>query len=283
MQKISKFILTKSIGLYINVLSYIYPAKAAQLAYRFFSEPRDGRLNQEQLPEMLKEAEAEMVTHNDMIFQAYTWKGDEKKILLIHGWESNSWRWEQFMPHLKKSGATVVAIDAPAHGLSSGNEFNIPRYAQFVNVMVQRLHPNYIVGHSLGGATALYFLSHYPNNSIEKVVSMGAPSDLNTILYNYRALLSLNEKVMNLMQTHFTKHFNINIHEFSGSLFASKIKVPGLLIHDEDDQIVALKEAEKIARAWPAAKFIVTKGLGHSLHDDNLYQKINHFLFGKEY
>jgi len=85
---------------------------------------------------------------------------------------------------------------------------------------------------------------------------------------------------MKFMQTHFTKHFNINIHEFSGSLFASKIKVPGLLIHDEGDEVVSFKEAEKIAAAWPAAEFVVTNGLGHSLHDSRLYQKIYSFLFG---
>lgn len=278
-----KFIITKALGLYINILSYINPKRAGQLAYKFFSEPRDGRLNHEQLPEMLQDAKAEMVTHDDFIFQTYTWTGNENKVLLIHGWESNSWRWEQFLPYLKKSGSTIIAIDAPAHGLSHGKEFNIPTYAKFVNAVVQKLKPQYLVGHSLGGATALYYQSHYPNDNIEKMVVLGAPSDLNTILRNYRNLLSLNGRVMHLMQKHFSQHFKINIHEFSGSLFASKIKIPGLLIHDEGDEVVALKEAEKIAKAWPTAEFVVTQGLGHSLHDSNLYQKIYGFLFGKEF
>lgn len=278
-----KFIITKAVGLYINILSFINPAYAGRLAYKFFSEPRDGRLNHEELPPMLKEAHAEMVTLDDFIFQTYTWTGDEKTVLLIHGWESNSWRWEQFFPYLKRSGATIVAIDAPAHGLSHGAEFNIPTYAKFVNAVVQKIRPSYLVGHSLGGATALYYQSHYPNDSIEKLVVLGAPSDLNTILFNYRNLLSLNKRVMDLMQQHFTKHFNINVHEFSGSLFASKIKVAGLLIHDEEDEVVAFREAEKIAKAWPDAEFIVTNGLGHSLHDAELYQKIFRFLFDRDF
>jgi pimeloyl-ACP methyl ester carboxylesterase len=274
-----KFIITKAVGLYINISSFISPAYAGRLAYKFFSEPRDGRLNHEALPPMLKEAHAEMITLDDLIFQTYTWKGNETKVLLIHGWESNSWRWEQFFPYLKQSGATIIAIDAPAHGLSNGAEFNIPTYAKFVNAVVQKIKPSYLVGHSLGGATALYYQSHYPNDSIEKLVVMGAPSDLNTILLNYKNMLSLNGRVMKVMQQHFKKYFNIDIHEFSGSLFASKIKVPGLLIHDEEDEVVAFKEAEKISKAWPDAEFIVTKGLGHSLHDDALYNKIYKFLF----
>jgi hypothetical protein len=30
---------------------------------------------------------------------------------------------------IRKSGSTIIAIDAPAHGLSGGTEFNIPQYA----------------------------------------------------------------------------------------------------------------------------------------------------------
>lgn len=275
-----KFFITKALGLYINIASYVKPSYAGRLAYRFFSEPRDGRLNQEELPDMLKEAHADLVTYNDFIFQTYTWKGNQDIVLLIHGWESNSWRWEQLLPYLKKSGATVIAIDAPAHGLSQGKEFNIPTYAKFVNAIAEKIKPRYIVGHSLGGATALYYQSHYTNDSIEKLVVLGAPSDLDTILNNYKNLLSLNDKVMKLMQQHFTKHFNIKIHEFSGSLFASRIRVPGLLIHDEDDEIVSINEAKKIAKSWPTAEFIITKGLGHSLHDPAIYSKISKFLFG---
>ena len=139
MQKLITFILSKTIGLYINILSYIAPEKASRLAYKFFSEPRDGRLTKESLPDILKEAEAEIITFDNFIFQTYIWKGNENKVLLVHGWESNASRWELFIPYLKKAGSTIIAVDAPAHGLSSGHEFTIPRYSQFINRVVQEL------------------------------------------------------------------------------------------------------------------------------------------------
>jgi pimeloyl-ACP methyl ester carboxylesterase len=282
MQKLVSTIIKKSVGLYINTLSYVNPARAAKLAYKFFSEPRDGRLAKDQLPEVLQSAQAEMLTHEDFIFQMYTWEGNENKILLVHGWESNTSRWEQLLKYLRKSGSTIIAIDAPAHGLSSGTEFNIPRYAEFIHIIVEKFHPQVLIGHSLGGATALYYQSHYPNDSIEKMVVLGAPCDLDTILNNYKGMLGLNKKVSNLLENHFIKHFRIKTKEFSGSLFASKIKAKGFLAHDVDDEVVAFKEGEKIAKAWPDAEFVVTKGLGHSLHDDKLYKKIYNFIFGNE-
>ena len=56
MQKIYILILTKTIGLYINLLSYIMPDKALVMAYGYFSEPRDGRLSPDNLPGILQEA-----------------------------------------------------------------------------------------------------------------------------------------------------------------------------------------------------------------------------------
>ncbi|RZJ74493.1 MAG: alpha/beta hydrolase [Flavobacterium sp.] len=279
MKKYISNLIKKSIGFYINILSYINPKKATRLAYKFFSEPREGRLLKDSLPAVLQDADAEMITYNDAIFQVYTWPGNETKVLLVHGWESNTSRWEDFMPYLRKSGCTIIAIDAPGHGLSSGNEFNIPRYGEFISVVADKVKPQYLIGHSLGGATALYYQSHHPDNSIEKLVILGAPCDLSTIVTNYIGMLGLNDRVFRLMEKHFADNFKIKTKEFSGSLFASRIKIKGLLAHDEDDTIVSFKEGQKIAAAWPDAEFIVTKGLGHSMHDDRLYSRISAFLF----
>ncbi|HYD91040.1 MAG TPA: alpha/beta hydrolase [Flavobacterium sp.] len=279
MQKILTFIISKLLGLYINILSFIHPKKASRLAYKFFSEPRDGRLVKEMLPDILKEAEAEMIAHNDFLFQMYTWPGNDTKVLLVHGWESNASRWEQFFPYLKKAGCTIIALDAPAHGLSSGVEFTMPLYAEFINVVVQRFRPQYLVGHSVGGATSLYFQSHYPNDYIKKMVILGAPCDLETLLTNYKGMLSLNSNVFQLLEKHFFEHYRIKTKEFSGSIFASKIKVKGLIAHDIKDEVVSFKEGEKIANAWTNADFIVTEGMGHSMHSDALYTRIYSFLF----
>jgi len=282
MQKVLTFLISKSLGLYINLLGYIYPKKASWLAYKYFTHPRDGRLLKEALPEILKEADAEMITHNDFLFQTYTWKGNATKVMLLHGWESNASRWEELIGYLKKSGSTIIAVDAPAHGLSSGNEFNIPQYAELVNVVAQDVKPDYLIGHSLGGATALFYQSHYPNEHVKKMVILGAPSDLTTILRNYVGMLSLNSNVFKLLEKHFFEHFRIKTSEFSGSLFAKKIKVKGLLAHDIKDTVVSYKEGKKIAAAWPGVEFITTKGLGHSMHDPSLYNKIYSFLFDEK-
>ena len=280
MQKIINFVIAKLLGFYINILSYTRPVKASRLAYRFFSEPRAGRLLKDQLPDILKEAKCELTPYKEGVFQTYTWKGNSTTVVLVHGWESNASRWKLFITYLKKAGCTIIAIDGPAHGLSSGTEFTIPRYAEFIDVIVQKHRPQYLVGHSLGGSTALYYQSHFTtNNSIEKLVIMGAPCDFTMVVNNYINLLSLNKNVFGLLNKHFLDNLNIKTEEFSGRLFAAKIKVKGLVVHDEDDTTVVYNEGKKIAAAWPQAQLLSTKGLGHSMHSDDMYTKIFSFLF----
>ncbi|WP_291097497.1 MULTISPECIES: alpha/beta hydrolase [unclassified Flavobacterium] len=260
-------------------MSFVFPKKASQLAYAFFSEPRTGKLSKNNLPKILQESQTETFQHNEHHFQTYTWKGNDTIILLVHGWESNASRWENIMPYLRKSGSTVIAIDAPAHGLSSGKEFSIPKYAEFIHIVVEKFQPQYLIGHSIGGNTCLYYQSVYQNALVKKMVILGAPSDFKILLHNYIALLSLNSKISAALEKHYLDHFKLKLEHFSGQLFASKLDIKGLVAHDVDDTVVSFDEGKKIASTWKNVRFIETSGLGHSLHDDDLYKKVAHFLF----
>lgn len=275
-------IVAKLLGLGINLLSYIAPVKATGLAYRYFSKPLYGQLKRNDLPGILREAELETVFHNGGNFQAYVWPGNETKVLLIHGWESNSARWKLLISYLRKAGCTIIALDAPAHGLSEGKEYTIPRYAEYINVMVQKYQPQYLVGHSLGGAATLFFQAHYPNPFVEKLVILGAPSELTIVLNNYRKTLGLNKRIFKNLKKHCTDRFGLDPMEFSAAGFARKIDVPGLIVHDRQDETVSFTEGQRIAEAYTNAKFIATKGMGHRLHDDGLYKRIYAFLFKEE-
>jgi pimeloyl-ACP methyl ester carboxylesterase len=279
MKKTIYFLFTKTVGLYVNLLSFIVPDKATQLAYALFSEPRDGKLTSEKLPKSLVNAKKETHTHHDSQFQTYTWKGDDTVILLVHGWESNASRWKKLLPYLKKSGSTIIAVDAPAHGLSSGKEFNIPQYAAYIDILAKKFNPSYLIGHSLGGKTCLYYQSHYQNDLISKMVILGAPSDFKIILNNYIKMLSLNSTISKGLEAHYLRHFNLKLDQFSGKHFASTIQTEGLVAHDIDDTVVSFTEGKKIADSWKNATFIETNGLGHSMHSDDLYEQVYQFLF----
>ena len=278
MEKIKKLLVAKSVGLYINVLSYIAPRHAFSLAYKLFSNPRLGRLDPENLPLILQAAERETIASDGHHFETYLWKGSDTTILLVHGWESNASRWEKLLPHLLHTGHTILAVDAPAHGLSGGNEFNVPLYASFIEIIVRKYHPKHIIGHSMGGIAAAYYQHQYPEHNLQKMVLLGAPSDFTIILENYIKLLSLNQKIRQALVDYTKVRFEINVHEFTGQRFLKNTKMPGIIAHDTADTVVLYSEAEKLSASWRHAEFITTTGYGHSLHHEELYQKIVAFL-----
>ena len=278
MNTVLKNILSKSIGAYINLLRCLDPIKATQLAYQFFSEPRDGKLFEQNLPSLLLAAEREMMVLENQRFPVYTWQGNEKTILLVHGWESNSFRWEPLFPYLQKTGCTILALDAPAHGLADGKEFSVPTYAACIHEVVQKYKPQIMIGHSIGGSACLYFQNRYTSLSLEKMILLGAPADLSILLDNYAKLLGLNSKVIQLLDDYFLARFNTNSAAFVGQRLAETIAISGIISHDEEDNVVLFAESKKIEKGWKKASFIETKGYGHSMHDPNLYQKIQQFI-----
>ena len=278
MKKIQYFIITKSIGLYLNALSYINLEEAKNKAYQLFSQPRKGRIKKEKLPKTLQNVTYETFEYNAEKFQTYIWHGNEEIILLVHGWESNASRWKKLLNHLKPLGKTIIAIDGPAHGLSEGKEFNAPKYAEYINVLTQKYQPKIVIGHSVGGAAVAFYLNKYKNPNFKKVILLGAPSDFKILSDNFISLLSLNKKIKEQLEKYYHEKFDIHIDDFSGHKFAENFTQQAFIVHDTEDQVVLVDEGRKYANSWKNVNYLETTGLGHSMHDANLYQKIVDFI-----
>ncbi|MDI1317338.1 alpha/beta hydrolase [Flavobacterium sp.] len=278
MRKIQFLIITKLLGLYLNALSYVDLEKAKSKAYQLFSQPRKGRIKKEALPKTLENLTYETFEYQTEKFQTYIWPGNDDIILLVHGWESNASRWKKLLQYIKPLGKTIIAIDGPAHGLSDGKEFNAPKYAEYLNVLIQKYQPKTVIGHSIGGAAIAFYLNKYKNTSIDKVILLGAPSDFKILSDNFVTLLSLNKKIKRQLEDYYLQKFNIHIDAFSGHKFAENFTQKAFIAHDTEDKVVLIDEGRKYSKTWKNAIYIETIGLGHSMHDANLYQKIATFI-----
>lgn len=271
-------LLTRSVGAALNALAVFAPGKAARIGYKLHSEPRLGKLRSDDLPNVLKNAIKEVFELNGVNYQSYRWAGNSEIILLAHGWESNASRWELLLPFLIATGKTIVAIDAPAHGLSGGHSFSVPKYAQVLDAICQKINPAYLIGHSIGGAACVFYQYTRQNVNIKKMVLLGAPSDLQVLIDNFCSLLNLKSKLKKHLTAEFGKQLEFPVENFSAITFALHIKTPALVVHDTSDLIVSFDESQKIIKHWENITFMQTENLGHSLHDDQLYQKIADYI-----
>ncbi|MDC6352580.1 alpha/beta hydrolase [Zeaxanthinibacter sp. PT1] len=264
-------------GILFNSLSYVHPDLAAKQAFKTFSKVRKGRPTDEQ-QEFLSQASITTEIISGHQIQVYQWPGPGKTVLLVHGWESNSSRWKNLIHYLREAGFNIFAFDAPGHGNSTGKYLHVPLYSECVAYMVDKYHPKYIIGHSVGGMTTLYTHYRIPRLPIQKIVTIGSPSEFHEIMAHFKSLLTLNEKVMQSLEAYVSSRFGVRIEEFSSARFVKESKVPGLLFHDRFDTITPYHASESVHRHWQNSMLVTTEGLGHSMHQEEVNEQIISFL-----
>lgn len=272
-----KSLLPKIIGIKLNIKSILSPAAAAQEAFNIFCTPRKGRPTAAQ-KEYLKANTLERFASGSCELQSYRWPGTGKKILLIHGWESNTHRWFRLIEDLQNENYDIYAIDAPAHGYSTGKLLNVPRYAQAIQDTVQKYEPDHIIGHSIGGLATVFHQFTFKPEILTSVVILGSASELAEIMRDYKAILGLNNRTMIALEKLVKKLFGYNFIEFSGASFAKTLTLPALIIHDKFDKITPVSASRNINKNWKGSIYLETEGLGHSLYQQGVRKEILNFL-----
>lgn len=277
MKKLLSALLIKCYGLYLNSLVLITKNKAATTAFYIFCTVRKGKVLAHQ-KEFLDGAKDKIHTIQGNKIQSYKWQGAKQTVLLVHGWESNVFRWRNLIKKLKLEGYTIVAFDAPAHGYSSGKYLHVPVYEKTLKSLITEYNPKFIIGHSVGGMTVMYNQYLNSNPSIEKIISISAPSEFYEIMMHFKNLLGLSNKVMLAIETYINDKFGFSFKEFSTSNFAKNNTKKGLLFHDTLDKITPYHNSVAVQKAWKNSQLITTTGLGHSMHQEDVNKAIIDFL-----
>ncbi len=273
-----KKILIFSIGLYLNVLAWVAPRKAAKKGFLLFCRPQRREVKPHHL-EFLNTSEKFIVEFAGKKVQGYRWGNGERKILLLHGWESHSYWWKSVVSGLSKEDFTIYSIDAPGHGLSEGNYINTPHYSRLIEQLVQsygKIHA--ILGHSLGAFSSVYTMYRLPQLPVSKLVVMASPGEVKEFVAYYQKVLGLSDKTMNLINQYFIEKLGHGPEYFSLKEFALGLKLSGLILHDTEDKDAPYAYALAAHKNWKNSEMVTTTGLGHNLKSTELIEKVKRFL-----
>ena len=232
-------------------------------------------------------------------------EGDERPILLIHGFDSSLLEFRRLFPLLAKK-QTIWALDLLGFGFTQRN-LNIPLNPE--NIKTHLYHfwktlikqPVILAGASMGGAAAIDFTLTYPE-AVEKLIlidsaGLAKQPAIGKFMFpplDYFATEFLrNPKVrQNISQaTYFDKSFaspdaricaalHLKCPDWNKSLiaftknggygsFASQISTleqETLILWGKQDQILGTKDAGKFAKAVPNSKLVWIDNCGHVPH-----------------
>lgn len=277
MKKLINKYLPKIIGIQLNSLYRINKKKAVIKVYRIFCTPRGGKVKPHQ-ELFLRNAKATKINHGSIQLQTYHWKNDGPTLLLIHGWDSNTSRWKDLIELLNKQNFNIIAFDAPAQGYSGGKLLNVPLYSKCVAKMIKMYKPKFLVGHSMGGMSIFFNEHQQKSNSVEKIVSLGAPAEMKKIIDDLQKILGLKPKLMKDVEEYFTDKFEYKFVDFATRNFVKSVHQECLIIHDKYDKVVPFEAGKALHQQLPNSNFIETEGAGHSLNRDYIHQHIIDFL-----
>lgn len=272
-----KQLIAKSIGSSINLVSYFSPRTAGHIALHLFSSPRKIKFKEPE-KDFLDTAFLEDIDFENLRISTYRWIGKKETILLAHGWESNAFRWKPLIEQLKALDYNVIALDAPAHGNSSGKLFNAILYADCIHVVAQKFKANIIIGHSVGGMATAFSHSKYQLPTVKKLVFLGAPSNFVGVFARYVDMMGYNSRLSKTMNELILERFNQTPEHFNAARFLKDTEIDGLIIHDELDKIIPFNDAEDFNNFFKKAKLIATQGFGHGLKSDEVNTYILDFI-----
>ncbi|MBJ6366920.1 alpha/beta hydrolase [Snuella sedimenti] len=270
--------LAKLIGIFINLIGIFSSEQAAKLAIKLFSTPKKGKKLSTEAHDFLDTALKEEINCNGTSIMSYRWIGKKETVLLVHGWESNAFRWKDLIENLKKLNYNIIALDAPAHGNSEGHIFNSLAYSECIYKVAKKFNTTIIIGHSVGGMATVFAQYKHQLTFIDKLVLLGAPSNFTGMFNRYKCMMGYSKKVSNAMDLFVLKHYDHHPNYFSAANFSKDIKAKGLIIHDKNDDIIPFSDTIDFKNSYKNAELIATTGYGHGLKFDTVNNHIIDFI-----
>ncbi|MCU0418970.1 MAG: alpha/beta hydrolase [Cyclobacteriaceae bacterium] len=270
--------LAKVIGQWLNTLAWVAPAYAGRQGFEWFCTPRGAQIKPHQRA-FLDSAHPLTLSVAGETIHGYRWGTGTRKVLFVHGWQSHSFRWKNYIQAMAGDEYTLYALDAPAHGRSEGRILHVPKYAEVINAFLNEVgEVDAIVGHSLGSFAALYALFQNPTLPVRKLVITGTPGEVEEFMHHYRTTLGLSRRALQRIYQHFIGVVGHHPRFYSAARFAESLWLPGLIIHDKGDLDAPYRHAQAIQKNWSHAQLITTRGLGHNLKSAEVIAHVVRFI-----
>lgn len=267
-----------------KVLTLFSKRKAAEHAFRLFCTPLI-KTKKKIIPKNAECLHFQLqLPLKELTIMGYRWNCPQnKKILILHGFGSAAYKFEQYAELLTHKGYEILAFDAPAHGKSDGTTVNALEYAAMIREVIKRYGPiQGFLAHSFGGIALSLVMETLEHDEQTKIVFIAPATETVSAMDSAFTLLKLNNvTVKKEFQKIVLALSGKPVEWFSIRRAIHNIKATVLWVHDEEDTVTLWSDASKVKEDNHSnVQFILTKGLGHQkiYHDAMVKKAIIDFL-----
>ena len=245
----------------LRVIGPYAPTLASSYAERLFLTPRRHRRPAWEA-QALATAERLSVPHDGQLLPGWRWGTGASTVLLVHGWEGRGSQLARLAEPLESRGFSVVTFDAPGHGDAPRGLASIVEHARAIASVAVHLGPLHaIVGHSVGGAAALF--ATRLGVRADRLTLVAPPVSPERFAAGFGSMLGLDASLQQGMLARLERRYGLRMDQLDVRNDAARWSRPLLVVHDVGDRIVPFSDGESIAHAAPAGTLVSTHGLGH--------------------
>lgn len=247
----------------IRIISTLFPNRVVSFAYHQLTNPQTRKLRAHEL-ETLDKSEKEMIRFNEFDIQLYTWKGGEKSVLLIHGWEGQAGNFSDLVEELIANNYTVYAFDGPSHGFSSRGSTSLFEFTELVGLLIRKFEVNNLVSHSFGGVATTYALSVNKDITIDKYLLLTTPDKFSERIDDVSIKIGISDKVKKKLISRLEKETKQDVSKLNVSEFVKSVDVKSaLIIHDKNDKVLPIEQSQNVNDHWENCTLDEIEGTGH--------------------
>ena len=246
------------------VLQALSTPLAAQAALRLYMRPAHRDVDAIDR-DCLARACVQWLPLADGRLRVLSWGSGPRTVLLMHGWGSHAPRFSNLVEQILARGWRAVAFYAPGHGKSSGRSSSLPQFeAALAAVLALHSPVHAVIAHSMGALAAAAVLSRTPPATLRAAVLVSLPQDIGYLMESFEQVLQLREPARDRLLQLFVQRFGEPPEAISARRLLPGIDCPVLLVHDRDDDVVPLEQAQQLAPLLRHGALHITQGLGHS-------------------
>lgn len=243
----------------LKYLAYLAPGVAARFARHLFRSPK---IAPSKPWESFVEEQAERgYLSNGISYLQWRPQHVSLRVLAIHGWEGRATQFGPLAEVLKSNAIETVALDGPGHGKSPGKFADPVLFARELLLAEKELGPfDVVMGHSMGAGSAA--IAIYRGLAVKKLVYIAGPAAFKEVVERFAVFFGLPPRAQ--------RAFVRQIERVNGAFedndvinILARMQIPTLIIHDREDDDVPLDDAQRLERAIPTARLLITEGLGH--------------------
>jgi pimeloyl-ACP methyl ester carboxylesterase len=194
---------------------------------------------------------------------AVTTFGDGPPAMLLHGWGGSSNDMLPLAWAFARAGWRSVVFDMPGHGRSPGRESSLVEFLRAMRLVAGALgQPEIIVGHSFGGAAAVFGITELGLPVRAAVLFSPAPGPAYYVDQFARAV-GLPSARTDGMVRQLVERVGRPMESLDALAAARAATVPALIVHDPRDREVSFEFAEQMQAAWRGSNLVPAPSLGH--------------------